>query len=161
MGIFDAFKDHLRKPYVDKAESLGNFMQIEIYKHADSALSAQYGEEIAGKIAAGISNYTCQFGLISPAHKADKNLLSLCESERPAILRAFQYEFKVNSTGVLILLGAAWRVDLAAFKKHMSLLASEGFVKAGRETPDVSGDLYYADLVYMYEVTSIGATSAS
>jgi hypothetical protein len=160
MGIFTAWKDRQRKAFVDRAEDLAGSLQMEIYKHAKATLATQHDEKLAGEIAAGIANYVCRFGYVNPAHETDNKLLSLCESERSVVLRAFGDTFKANATGTLILLGAAWAVDLAKFKAHISLLAREGFARTGRETPNVSRDLPEADLVYMYEVTSMVTTSA-
>jgi|SRR5450759_3267320 len=160
MGIFTAWKTRQRKAFVDRAEDLAGSLQMEIYKHAEAALATRHDEKLAGKIAAGIANYVCRFGYVNPAHETEKELLALCESERPVVLRAFGATFKANATGTLIILGAAWAVDLAEYKAHMSLLAREGFARTGSETPNVSRDLPEADLVYMYEVTSIGSASA-
>lgn len=160
MGIFAAWKARQRNAFVDRAEDLTGSLQLEIYKHAEAALATRYDEELAGKIAAGITNFVCRFGYVNPAHATDKELLALCESERPIVLRAFGDAFKANATGTLILLGAAWAVDLDQFIAHMSLLAREGFARTGSETPNVSRDLPKGDLVYMYKVTSIPSTSA-
>ena len=133
---------------------------MEIYKCAKVRLATRHGDELASKIAAAIANYVCRFGYVNPTHETDKELLALCETERSGVLRAFGDTFKTNATGVLVLLGAAWAVDLAKFKGHMSLLAREGLARVGSEAPNVSSDLPEADLIYMYEVASMETTSA-
>jgi hypothetical protein len=159
MGIFTSWKDRQRNAFVDRAEDLAGSLQMEIYKYAKVSLATRHDEKLAGEIAAGIANYVCRFGYVNPAHQSDMELLSLCESERSVVLRALGDTFKANATGTLILLGAAWQVDLEQFKAHISLLAREGFARTGRETPNVSRDLPKADLVYMYEVASMGTSS--
>lgn len=148
-------EDAKRKAFVERAENLAGSLQMEVYTHAHTAFVARHGDARAGKIAAGIANFVCRFGYVNPLHQADKQLLSLCESERPAILRAFGDTFKTSATGALILLGAAWTVDLAKFNAHISLLAQEGFAKIGRNAPNVRCDLPETDLIYMYEVGSM------
>jgi hypothetical protein len=155
MGIFTAWNSRKRKAFVERAEELAGSIQLEIYKHVKATLVGQYGEELAGKVAGCIANYVCRFGYINPIHESDKELLALCESERSVVLRALGDTFKTNATGVLILLGAAWSVDFVKFREHMSLLAREGFVKVGRETPNVSQDLLEVDFAYMHEIVSM------
>lgn len=118
-------------------------------------LGTRHEKELACSIAAAIANYVFRFGYVNPKHEADKGLFALCETERPNVLRALGDTFKTNATGVLILLGAAWAIDLAKFKGHMLLLAREGFAKVGREAPNVSRELPEADSIYMYEVVSM------
>jgi hypothetical protein len=75
--------------------------------------------------------------------------------ERPKALDSFSSVFKMNSTGVLILLGAAWSVNLTEFKRHMQALREDGFAQVGRNTPNVQRDLPPDDAVYMYELTTL------
>ena len=157
MGIGSFWRNRQRKAFVQRAEGLAGSIQLEIYKHAKAALTAQYGVELAGKVAAGIANFVCRFGYVNPEHSRDEQLVALFESERSGVLRSLGRTFKTNATGVLILLGAAWAVDHAKFKAHMSLLARAGFATIGRDTPDVSHNLPEADVLYMYEVVAIEA----
>ena len=139
------------------SEAAGS-IQLELYKCAKTDLSGRYGDDTAGNIAAAITNYVCRFGYVNPIHEEDKDLLALCELERPNVLRTFGDTFRMNATGSLILLGAAWAVDLDKYKDHMLVLAREGFAMVGSDTPDVGGDIPEDDSVYMYETASIGRT---
>ena len=159
MGILNFWRNRQRKAFVQRAEGLAGSIQLEIYKHARTALTAQYVDEVAGGVAAGIANFVCRFGYMNPEHSRDERLIALCESERSSVLRSLGQTFKTNATGVLILLGAAWEVDHAKFKAHMALLAREGFTTIGRDTPDVSHNLSEADLLYLYEIAAIEAVT--
>jgi len=156
MGLFKLWKRRRRKAFVDKAEALAGSIQMEMYKRSEVALSGRLGNETAGKIASAIANYVFRFGYVHPQHASEEGLLQLCEAERPAMLASFGDVFKTNATGVLILLGAAWELDMDAFKKHLANLATEGFAKVGRETPDVKRDLPDEAQAYCYEVAMIG-----
>lgn len=160
MGIFDAWKNRQRKAFVERAEGLAGSIQMEIAKHAYGMLVDRHGDERAYEIAAGITNYVCRFGYVNPQNSNDKDLLTLCDTERSGVLRSFEGTFKTNATGALILLGAAWAVDHAKFKAHLSLLAREGFATVGSEAPDVSRELPETDLAYMYEVALLGDSNA-
>ena len=159
MGIFTGWKLRKQKAFVARAEDLAGSIQVEIYKHAEAVLLSRLGGELAGGVAASIANHVCRFGYVNPAH-AMGDVLSLSKTERPTVLRSFGETFKSNATGVLILLGAAWEIDITNFKEHMSSLAREGFAKVGRETPNVSQSLTEAQLTYMYTLTLVESNHA-
>jgi hypothetical protein len=80
---------------------------------------------------------------------------AIVAAERPKVLDSFSSIFKMNSTGVLILLGAAWSMNLTEFKRHMQVLAEDGFAQVGRDTPNVQRELPSPDSIYMYELTTL------
>ena len=157
MGIINKWMEKKAgKSLFKRAVNLGESIKLEMYAFTENYfINEGYRKDAAGYISAVISNYVFNFGYISPIHEENKELLALCEAERVGVFNALGDAFKTNATGVLILLGAAMRTDITIFKSHMLLLSNEGFVKTGRETPDVSRDLPKNALVYMYEVASM------
>ena len=97
MGIFDAWKNRQRKAFVERAEGLAGSIQMEIAKHAYGMLVDRHGDERAYEIAAGITNYVCRFGYVNPQNSNDKDLLTLCDTERSGVLRSFEGTFKTQS----------------------------------------------------------------
>ena len=109
------------------------------------------------KISAALANYVFRFGYVSPDHASDAGSMAVVTAERPKVLDSFPSIFKTNATGVLILLGAAWSVNLTEFKRHMLALAEDGFAQVGPNTPNVQRELpSTADAVYMYELYRCG-----
>ena len=133
---------------------------MELYKYAKEQLEIRLDEESSSQAAACITNYVFRFGHVNSQHLAVEGLVNTCKAERVNIFDSLGDTFKTNATGVLILLGAAWRVDLDKFKAHILLLASEGFVKTGSSTPNVAQELPNDSLAYFYEVLSLDATGA-
>jgi hypothetical protein len=140
---------------VQKVEDLALPLQFEFYKSSVSYLQKKYDHDTAVKISAALANYVFRFGYISPQHASDSGFMTIVADERPKVLNSFSSIFKMNSTGVLILLGAAWSVNLTEFKRHMQALAEDGFAQVGRNTPNVQRELPSTDAVYMYELTTL------
>jgi hypothetical protein len=136
--------------FIKRAEDIGGSLQLELYRSARSFLSPRHDDKTANGIAAALGNYVFRFGFIAPEHAHDQRLMALFSYEKPACLTSFGEIFKTNATGALILLGAAWRIELDAYKRHMRDLVNDGLVKHGRATPDVSQSLPKTDLHYMY-----------
>ena len=154
MGLFGG-KERKRQAFVQKAEDLAGSLQMEFYKSSVSYLEKKYDHDTAVKISAALANFVFRFGHVSPQHASDAGLMATVAGERPKVLDSFSSIFKTNSTGLLILLGAAWAVNLTEFKRHMQALAEDGFAQVGRNTPNVQRDLPSADAVYMYELTTL------
>jgi hypothetical protein len=154
MGMFGG-EERKRRAFVQKVEDLAGSLQMEFYKSSVSFLEKKYDHGTAGKISAAMANYVFRFGHVSPQHASDSAFMATVASERPKVLDSFSSIFKTNSTGVLILLGAAWSVNLTEFKGHMRSLAEDGFAQIGRNTPNVQRELSSADAVYMYELTTL------
>ena len=75
--------------------------------------------------------------------------------ERVKVIRGLGDTFKTHATGVLIILAAAWRIDLKDFRSHLSSLANEGFAKVGANAPDVRRDLPEDRQFYAFEAATI------
>jgi hypothetical protein len=155
MGLFGG-KERKRQVFVQKAEDLAGSLQWKFYESSVSYLEKNYDHVTAVKISAALANYVFHFGHVSPQHASDSDLMATVADERPKVLDSFSSIFKTNSTGVLILLGAALSVNLTEFKRHMQSLAEDGFAQVGRNTPNVQRELPSADdAVYMYELTTL------
>jgi hypothetical protein len=147
--------ENKRKVFIEKAEMLGSSIQVELFKFSKEFLIPKLGDSFASDMAAAIANWVFHFGLIAPAHEKSEELMKRFTSDRRAVFGALGQKFKTNATGVLILLGAAWALELSKFEHHIKDLASENFAQVGKETPDVSGELSKDDLVYLNTVVSI------
>jgi hypothetical protein len=139
-----------REKFVKRAEDLGGSIQLSFYEAAKKFLELKYDDKTSVKLAAALANYVFHFGLVAPIHTDDKSLMAILLKEKSSCLSSLGDIFKTNATGVLILLGAAWQVDLEKYKAHMRELASYGFVKTGKQGPNVGRELPESDLVYMY-----------
>ncbi len=140
----------------EKQSDLAGAAQLEFFKSSGAYLEKKsYDHDCAAKISAALANYVFRFGHVSPQHSSDTELLDLVARERQDVLRTFSTPFKVNVTGVLILLGAAWSMNLTDFKRHIKLLADDGFAQIGTDTPDVERDLPPENTIYMYEITTL------
>jgi hypothetical protein len=156
-SVSSAAEERKRQAFVQKAEDLAGSLQFEFCKSSVSYLEKKYDHDTAMTIAAALANYVFRFGYVSPQHASDSGLMATVADERPKVLDSFSSIFKTNSTGVLILLGAAWSVNLTEFKRHMRSLAEDGFAQIGRNTPNVQRELPSADAVYMYELTTLSS----
>src|SRR5947207_512210 len=107
-----SFGQRKREKFVRRAEDLAGACQSEFYKTMRAELCAAYAEEIAGKISAALANYVFRFGYVAPDHAQDKILMRYVFTELPHMSLSFGEAFKTNATGVLILLAAAWQMDL-------------------------------------------------
>lgn len=153
MALFGS-KERRRQAVIRKAEELAGALQLEFYKSSEKFLQKEHLDK-AGKISAILANQVYRFGYISEDHALDQNLLRIVDDERSRVLSSFSSAFKTNSTGALILLGAAWSLNLTDYKRHMQALAADNFVQVGKNTPNVGRDLLPSDMVYMYELTTL------
>lgn len=147
MSLFGG-KERQRKAFVERAE-------FEFYKSSASYLEKKYDHDTSIKVAAALTNYVFRFGYTAPVHASNPALMTAVAEERAKVLDSFSSVFKANATGILILLAAAWSVNLTEFRRHMRALAEDGFAQVGRNTPNVQHDLPATDAVYMYEVTTL------
>ena len=155
MGWLSRRKDRNRQQFVQRAEDMAGAAQFELFKSCSEFLDSKYDPEIAAKISAALANYVFRFGHVSQQHSSDEKLMAAIAAERQKVLASFSTIFKMNATGVLILLGAAWSMNLMDFKRHLQELADLGFAQVGRNTPNVQRDLPSTDTVYMYELTTL------
>jgi hypothetical protein len=101
-----------REKFVKRAEDLGGSIQLSFYEAAKKILELKYDDKTSVRLAAALANYVFHFGLVAPIHTDDKSLMAILLKEKSSCLSSLGDIFKTNATGVLILLGAAWQVDL-------------------------------------------------
>lgn len=155
MGLFGRGEERKRQAFIKRAEDLASAAQLEFYKASVSFLEGRHERDMAVKISAALANYVYRFGHVSAKHASDAQLMATIAAERTMVFNSFSAVFKMNSTGVLILLAAAWSLNLSDFARHMQALARDGFAQVGRNTPNVQQDLPSDDVVYMYELTTL------
>ena len=143
-----------RARIVKRTEDLAGSLQLELYQSARADLRHRFDDATALRLAAALANYVLKFGFVNPEHASDPQFMDMFAAQKSKCLANFSDIFKANATGMLILLAAAEQMDLAAYKRHMRELAADGFVKHGRDTPDVSRSLQEDDLIYMYTLVS-------
>lgn len=139
-----------RQQLLERAEELGGSIQLEFYKVVEQHTANKYGDDIGRRLAAAMANYVFKFGFVAPTHIGDQSLRNIFINETTQCLSLFGDAFKTNATGVLILLGAAWQLDLMEYKAHMRWLANFGFIKSGKLTPNVERELAGSHPAYMY-----------
>ena len=156
MGLFGWSKQKKEAAFVERAEQLAGSLQAELYRSCKQVLVARLPDETAGNVAAAIANYVCRFGYVNPVHQSNADIMRSFSIEAPQVLASFGDVFKANATGVLIVLAAAWKLDLDKFKAHLSALAADGFAKVGKDTPDVRREIPEDLQYYVYEATTLG-----
>jgi ABC-type amino acid transport substrate-binding protein len=155
MGFFGRSKQDTEKTFVDRAEQIAGSLQTELYSSCHRILLNRLPSELAGKVSAAIANHVCRFGYVNPDHLSNEALMRLVTTERQRTLAALSEPFKSNATGVLIMLAAAWKIDLEAFRTHLSSLAQEGFAKVGANAPDVRKEMPEQFHVYVFEASTL------
>lgn len=155
MGIFGTSKQFEQRKFVERAEAIAGSFQLELYSSCERASLARLPADLAGKVAAALANYVCRFGHVNPEHATNPELMRLVENEKSKVLFTLSDIFKTNATGVLIILGAAWQIDIARFREHMANLANLKFVQFGGNTPDVRAELPQNAQKYFLEVVAL------
>jgi hypothetical protein len=160
-GLFGKRDASDRRQKVEKIERLANACQLELYRTVEQALGRRYDQKTTGELAAALSNYIMQFGLINSQHASDALLVQRIRQELRSCYTFIDYKVQQNSLGCIILLASAWRIPLDKFTGHIRSLHQFKLFDLGSNTPDVRKDLTAEDFVYMYEAAAIGTNSNS